>query len=64
MLIREYATNWVFDFQTIKTILQEVLQHLHVTVEHVGSTAIPGLSAKPIIDIDIVFEMFLNETMH
>ena len=56
MLIREYATNWVFDFQTIKTILQEVLQHLHVTVEHVGSTAIPGLSAKPIIDIDIVFE--------
>lgn len=56
MLIREYETNWVYDFQTIKAILQEVLQHLHVTIEHVGSTAIPGLSAKPIIDIDIVFE--------
>lgn len=56
MLLREYTINWVNDFQTIKIILQEALQHMPVTIEHIGSTAIPGLAAKPIIDIDIVFE--------
>jgi GrpB-like predicted nucleotidyltransferase (UPF0157 family) len=55
MLLREYTINWVNDFQTIKIILDEALQH-PVTFEHIGSTAIPGLAAKPIIDIDIVFE--------
>lgn len=55
-LIQTYTTNWAADFQKIKTILQEVLQPLHTTIEHIGSTAIPGLAAKPIIDIDIVFE--------
>lgn len=56
MLLRDYATNWIHDFQAIKLILQETLQHLPVTIEHIGSTAIPGLAAKPIIDIDIVFQ--------
>lgn len=56
MLVSEYTIDWVNDFQTIKTILHEALQHLPVTIEHIGSTAIRGLAAKPIIDIDIVFE--------
>jgi GrpB-like predicted nucleotidyltransferase (UPF0157 family) len=56
MLLREYTTIWVHDFQTIKIILHEALQHIPVTIEHIGSTAVPGLAAKPIIDIDIIFE--------
>ncbi|QNA45393.1 GrpB family protein [Lacibacter sediminis] len=55
MLLSEYTTIWVHDFQTIKIILQEALQQLPVTIEHIGSTAVPGLAAKPIIDIDLVF---------
>jgi GrpB-like predicted nucleotidyltransferase (UPF0157 family) len=56
MLIQPYNKSWVTDFQTIRSILEETLQQLPVTIEHIGSTAIPGLAAKPIIDIDIVFE--------
>lgn len=60
MLIQTYTVNWVHDFKTIKIVLQEALQHLHVTIEHIGSTAVPGLAAKPIIDLDIVFASAVN----
>lgn len=41
-------------FQEIKDIINSQLTGLIISVEHVGSTAVPGLAAKPIIDIDIV----------
>ena len=31
-----------------------VLSDLVVTIEHVGSTSVPGLAAKPIVDMDVV----------
>ncbi len=37
-------------------MLEKELNTKKVTVEHVGSTAVPGLMAKPIIDIDVVVE--------
>lgn len=55
MLIHEYTSKWATDFQHIKTILLDALANISVTIEHVGSTAVPGLAAKPMIDIDIVF---------
>jgi GrpB-like predicted nucleotidyltransferase (UPF0157 family) len=56
MLIQKYNPNWIKDFNDIKKALTEALINLHVPIEHVGSTAIPNLAAKPIIDIDIVFD--------
>lgn len=56
MLIQEYTSNWALNFQKIKAILSDVLLNIPVSIEHVGSTAVPGLAAKPIIDIDIVFK--------
>jgi GrpB-like predicted nucleotidyltransferase (UPF0157 family) len=55
MLIEPYNKSWVSDFLTIRRILEEALQQLPITIEHIGSTAVPGLAAKPIIDIDIIF---------
>lgn len=54
MLIQEYNRQWPANFQMLKTILTEALTGIAVSIEHVGSTAVPGLAAKPIIDIDIV----------
>lgn len=56
MLIQDYQKKWAFDFQTIKAVLLEALSGVPVGIEHVGSTSVPGLAAKPIIDIDMVFK--------
>ena len=55
MLIHPYSPDWNTHFESIKNVLDKCLQGLDYTIEHVGSTAVPGLAAKPIIDIDIVF---------
>ncbi len=55
MLIQEYKESWIADFNQIRQIIDEALIDLKVSIEHVGSTSIPALAAKPIIDIDIVF---------
>lgn len=38
----------------LRSRLSAVLNELADSIEHVGSTAVPGLSAKPIIDIDVL----------
>ena len=50
----EYDPNWPLIFEEIKQVIEIQLGVLAVTVEHVGSTAVPGLTAKPIVDLDIV----------
>jgi GrpB-like predicted nucleotidyltransferase (UPF0157 family) len=56
MLIQKYNPSWIKDFNDIKNVINEALINLNVHIEHVGSTSIPNLAAKPIIDIDIVFD--------
>ena len=54
--IVEYDPQWAKSFDELKNVLTDVLGNLAIRVEHVGSTAVPGLAAKPIIDIDVVIE--------
>ncbi len=50
-----YDPRWQRDFEWIRAELDEALAAIPVlTIEHVGSTSVPGLAAKPIIDVDIV----------
>ena len=56
MLIQEHKPTWLLDFQKIRDVIKEVLVDLEIKIEHVGSTAITHLAAKPIIDIDIVHQ--------
>ena len=49
--LQSYATEWPVIFEYEKYLLQRVLQIPGIDIEHVGSTAVPGLSAKPVIDI-------------
>jgi GrpB-like predicted nucleotidyltransferase (UPF0157 family) len=53
--VQPYNPSWPSYFQTIKSELNDALQGVNViSIEHVGSTSVPGLAAKPIIDVDVV----------
>src|SRR5215204_82239 len=49
----EYRPQWRKLFEEEKLLLQAVLDEVSAKVEHIGSTAVVGLAAKPIIDIMI-----------
>jgi len=52
IIINEYDPNWVRSFDRESTSIRAVLDRDLVTrIEHFGSTAVPGLAAKPIIDL-------------
>jgi len=53
-LVQPYDPVWPSQFQQIKAFLESGVVDIDCTIEHVGSTAIPGMMAKPIIDLDIV----------
>jgi len=50
----DYDPNWPIQFQTLRSALLGALGDLTASIEHVGSTSVPGLAAKPVIDIDVV----------
>lgn len=54
MLLQPYQPQWTQDFLKIEQILAEALPNRYVQIVHIGSTAVPDLAAKPILDIDIV----------
>lgn len=58
VVICEYSKEWVQAFQAERDKLLLLLEAEEVKVEHFGSTSVPGLSAKPIIDILIGFKDF------
>ncbi|MCB0549756.1 MAG: GrpB family protein [Phaeodactylibacter sp.] len=51
-----YDPAWASDFERECRQLEHLLEHLQVKVEHIGSTSVEGLGAKPIIDIMIGVE--------
>jgi GrpB-like predicted nucleotidyltransferase (UPF0157 family) len=49
-----YDSQWPRQFDSLRTTIDAALAGIPHTTEHVGSTAVVGLAAKPIIDIDVV----------
>lgn len=51
--LHPYATEWPVIYEYEKYLLLQALNVPQIDIEHIGSTAVPGLSAKPVIDIMI-----------
>lgn len=51
--ILEYQPQWRAEFETIREGLQDALGTLSVSIDHIGSTAVPGMAAKDVIDIQV-----------
>ena len=51
-----YDAKWKTDFENIRKEIKDAVGDLIIGIEHVGSTSVEGLSAKPCIDIDVVIK--------
>lgn len=56
VVVQPYSEAWKKDFEAIRIELENALGSLSLAIEHVGSTSVDGMSAKPCIDIDIVIK--------
>jgi GrpB-like predicted nucleotidyltransferase (UPF0157 family) len=62
--IEPYNPDWVTQFETIKKALEEVFKNKALAIEHVGSTSVAGMKAKPLIDVLMTvdyLEPFISE---
>jgi GrpB-like predicted nucleotidyltransferase (UPF0157 family) len=54
IVIVDHDPNWPAKFEHHAALISQALGSKALIIEHVGSTAVPGLAAKPIIDIDVI----------
>lgn len=59
--VQAYNKEWPVQFEKIRNHLQQHIKVPYVSIEHVGSTSVPGLYAKPKIDIDIIVKNNLEK---
>ena len=56
VIVVPYDDTWETSYELIKKEIEEALNGLIIGIEHVGSTAVKGASAKPCIDIDVIIK--------
>lgn len=54
IVVVEYDPGWPAEFARLRDRAQAALGEVAVAIEHVGSTAVPGLATKPVIDMVVV----------
>jgi GrpB-like predicted nucleotidyltransferase (UPF0157 family) len=53
IIIHDYNPDWILDFEKLRNRLFSTLGDLAISINHIGSTSVPGLGAKDIIDIQV-----------
>jgi GrpB-like predicted nucleotidyltransferase (UPF0157 family) len=54
LILEEYNPRWPELFDNLRLRMSTLLDGMPAAIEHIGSTAVPGLLAKPVIDIDLL----------
>ena len=54
VIVEDYDSAWPRDFEVLRQRIWPAVAGAALGIEHVGSTSVPGLAAKPIIDMTIV----------
>lgn len=62
IVIEDYDPAWVDRFAAARALLEKALGGRIISIEHVGSTSVPGLPAKSIIDIDLLIDDTADES--
>jgi GrpB-like predicted nucleotidyltransferase (UPF0157 family) len=61
IVINDYNPLWPQEFETIRQSLLEILGATALRIDHIGSTSVPGLGAKDVIDIQITVQALTPE---
>lgn len=64
MEVIEPNPAWPQTFDALRALIVDALGPIAVSVEHTGSTSVPGLPAKDIIDIDLIVPDITKETVY
>ena len=56
VVVLPYNRTWKSDFEEIKIEIENVVGDFIIGIEHVGSTSVEGMSAKPCIDLDVIIK--------
>jgi hypothetical protein len=54
IVVVPYDPAWVDTFERVRARVWPALHDVALAIEHVGSTSVPGLWAKPIVDVDVI----------
>jgi GrpB-like predicted nucleotidyltransferase (UPF0157 family) len=54
VVVSDYDPRWPGDFEALRVRVAAALEELAARIEDVGSTSVPGLAAKPVIDLDVL----------
>src|SRR5690349_1253902 len=58
IIISDYNPKWVEEFNDIRNSLLDIMGSAALRIDHIGSTAVPGLGAKDVIDIQVTVQAF------
>jgi GrpB-like predicted nucleotidyltransferase (UPF0157 family) len=61
IIIVAYRPEWAGEFTALARPLQAALGALVLRIDHIGSTAVPGLAAKDIIDVQVTVADFVPD---
>lgn len=53
VVVSPYDSSWKTDFEKIKYEIENAIGDVIIGIEHIGSTAVEGMAAKPCIDVII-----------
>lgn len=56
IVVAPYDAAWPAEFARVEALLREALGEVAVAVDHIGSTAVPGLAAKDVIDVQVTVD--------
>jgi GrpB-like predicted nucleotidyltransferase (UPF0157 family) len=64
IIMADYDPLWPEKFRKHAALLSQALGAKALAIEHIGSTSVPGLAAKPIVDITVLVEDSSNEAAY
>jgi GrpB-like predicted nucleotidyltransferase (UPF0157 family) len=64
VVIADYDAGWTRRFDAERERIEQALGGVALTIEHIGSTAVPGLAAKPIVDVLVTVADVGDETSY